>query len=62
MGGAVYTKDIEDPANPDATHNIKIRVWPGGTTHRALMETYVLDLYLWMQLLLTLYIPFRSKQ
>lgn len=40
MGGAVYTKDIEDPANPDATHNIKIRVWPGGTTHRALMERF----------------------
>jgi TRAP-type C4-dicarboxylate transport system substrate-binding protein len=38
MGGAVFTKDIEDPANPDATHNIKIRVWPGGTTHRTLME------------------------
>ena len=40
MGGAVFAKEIEDPANPDAKHNIKLRVWPGGTTHRALMERF----------------------
>ena len=40
MGGAVFTKDIADAANPDAEHDIKLRVWPGGTTHRSLMERF----------------------
>ena len=38
MGGAGFTKAIDDPVNPDVKRNIKIRVWPGGTTHQALME------------------------
>lgn len=40
MGGAVFTKDINDPTDPDAKHDIKIRVWPGGTTHHALMDRF----------------------
>jgi TRAP-type C4-dicarboxylate transport system substrate-binding protein len=40
MGGAVFAKEVNDPLNPNAKHNIKLRVWPGGTTHRALMERF----------------------
>jgi len=40
MGGAVFAKDVDNPTDPDAKHNIKIRVWPGGTTHHALMERF----------------------
>lgn len=38
MGGAGFIKEVNDPTNPDATHDIKIRVWPGGLTHQKLME------------------------
>lgn len=38
MGGAGFTKEVDNAADPDAEHDIKIRVWPGGTTHRVLME------------------------
>lgn len=40
MGGAGFTKEIKDPGNPDAKHDIKVRVWPGGATHQALMERF----------------------
>lgn len=38
MGGAAFTKELPDPLDPDAKQGLKIRVWPGGVTHRALME------------------------
>lgn len=38
MGGAGFATAVEDPKNPEAEHEIKIRVWPGGTTHRVLMD------------------------
>lgn len=38
MGGAGFATEVNDPADPNATHDIKIRVWPGGVTHQALME------------------------
>lgn len=40
MGGAGFAKDIEDPANPDAERSLKVRVWPGGATHRHMMERF----------------------
>jgi len=38
MGGAGFTKAVNDPANPVAKHDLRIRVWPGGTTHQVLMQ------------------------
>lgn len=38
MGGAGFATAVRNPANPGAEHDIKIRVWPGGTTHRVLMD------------------------
>ncbi len=38
MGGAGFATDVQSPGDPDAEHDIKIRVWPGGTTHRVLMD------------------------
>lgn len=38
MGGAGFVKEVPEPRNPDAQQNMKVRVWPGGTTHRALLE------------------------
>ncbi|MEX0730910.1 MAG: TRAP transporter substrate-binding protein DctP [Aquisalimonadaceae bacterium] len=38
MGGAGFARDIDSPGDPDATRSVRIRVWPGGTTHRALMQ------------------------
>lgn len=38
MGGAGFAKDIKEPENPDAKHGMKVRVWPGGITHRYMME------------------------
>jgi TRAP-type C4-dicarboxylate transport system substrate-binding protein len=38
MGGAGFAKPVEDPTNVDAKRALKVRVWPGGTTHRALLE------------------------
>ncbi|MCG8508762.1 MAG: TRAP transporter substrate-binding protein DctP, partial [Rhodospirillales bacterium] len=40
MGGGAFTKIIPDPTNPDAAQKMKVRVWPGGVTHRALMERF----------------------
>lgn len=40
MGGAGFAKDIEDPSNPDLKRSLKVRVWPGGTTHRHMMERF----------------------
>lgn len=38
MGGAGFAKEVNEPGNPDASKDIKIRVWPGGTTHQVLMQ------------------------
>lgn len=38
MGGAGFAKEVNDPANPDAKHDLKVRVWPGGVTHQVLLE------------------------
>lgn len=38
MGGAGFTKEVNNPATPGEDKELRIRVWPGGTTHRTLME------------------------
>lgn len=38
MGGIVYTKAAPKPRDPNAVQGLKIRVWPGGTTHQALLD------------------------
>ncbi|MFC4298818.1 MAG: TRAP transporter substrate-binding protein DctP [Castellaniella sp.] len=40
MGGAGFAKDVADPGNPDVKRTLKVRVWPGGTTHRVMMERF----------------------
>lgn len=40
MGGAGFAKAVDTPADPDAKRNLKVRVWPGGTTHRVLLERF----------------------
>ncbi|MCG8361099.1 MAG: TRAP transporter substrate-binding protein DctP [Kiloniellales bacterium] len=40
MGGGAFTELVPDPLNPDAAQKMKVRVWPGGVTHRALMERF----------------------
>jgi TRAP-type C4-dicarboxylate transport system substrate-binding protein len=38
MGGIVYTKAAPKPRDPNSDQGLKIRVWPGGTTHQALLD------------------------
>src|SRR5690554_5667190 len=38
MGGAGFSKEVNNPADPNAKHSMKVRVWPGGVTHRHMME------------------------
>lgn len=40
MGGAGFVKPLPHPRDPNARQNSKIRIWPGGTTHRALMDRF----------------------
>lgn len=42
MGGVVFTtnEEIADPANVELDRNLRVRVWPGGTTHRVMLETW----------------------
>ena len=40
MGGAGFTSAVPEPRNPDAEQGMRIRVWPGGTTHRELMQRF----------------------
>lgn len=40
MGGAGFTNPPENPRDPNAKQDSKIRVWPGGTTHQALMQRF----------------------
>ncbi|MFC7397884.1 TRAP transporter substrate-binding protein DctP [Chelatococcus sp. GCM10030263] len=38
LGGAGFSKPVNAPEDPDAKHNLKVRVWQGGTTHRVMLE------------------------
>jgi TRAP-type C4-dicarboxylate transport system substrate-binding protein len=38
MGGAGFPTEVTDPTDFDAKHDLKVRVWPGGTTHKVLLE------------------------
>lgn len=38
MGGAGFAKPVENVKDFDAKHDLKVRVWPGGITHRVLLE------------------------
>lgn len=38
MAGGAFAGPVENPTDPDAKHDKKVRVWPGGNTHYALME------------------------
>ncbi|AXS40064.1 TRAP transporter substrate-binding protein DctP [Breoghania sp. L-A4] len=40
MGGGAFTKELPAPTDPNAQQGLKVRVWPGGVTHRALMERF----------------------
>lgn len=40
MGGAGFATEIKDAGVVDKDKKAKIRVWPGGTTHRHLMERF----------------------
>lgn len=40
MGGAGFTKPVPNPGDPNAERNLKLRIWPGGETHRVLMERF----------------------
>lgn len=40
MGGAGFVTDVEDPANTELSRSLKVRVWPGGTTHKVLLEEF----------------------
>lgn len=38
MGGAGFTKPVAHADDPNASRNLKVRVWPGATTHKLLLE------------------------
>jgi TRAP-type C4-dicarboxylate transport system substrate-binding protein len=40
MGGAGFTSAVPQPRTPDAQQGMRIRIWPGGTTHRELMQRF----------------------
>jgi TRAP-type C4-dicarboxylate transport system substrate-binding protein len=40
MGGAGFASEIDNPTDPNAEHDLKVRIWPGGTTHRHMMERF----------------------
>jgi TRAP-type C4-dicarboxylate transport system substrate-binding protein len=40
MGGAGFTSAVPEPRNPDAQQGMRIRVWPGGSTHLELMKRF----------------------
>ena len=40
MGGAGFTKAVPSPADPNVDKGLKVRIWPGGTTHRVWLEHY----------------------
>jgi TRAP-type C4-dicarboxylate transport system substrate-binding protein len=40
MGGAGFATEVANPTDPAAEHDLKVRIWPGGTTHRHMMERF----------------------
>ena len=40
MGGGAFSKIVPSPYDPNAKQGMKLRVWPGGVTARALMERF----------------------
>jgi TRAP-type C4-dicarboxylate transport system substrate-binding protein len=40
MGGAGFAREVDNPTDPNAKHALKVRIWPGGTTHRHMMERF----------------------
>lgn len=38
MAGGAFAGPVENPTDPNAEHDEKVRIWPGGNTHYALME------------------------
>ena len=40
MGGGAFSKIVPSPTDPNAKQSMKLRVWPGGVTARALMERF----------------------
>lgn len=40
MGGAGFASEVKEPANIDMEHDLKVRVWPGGTTHKVMLEAF----------------------
>ncbi|WP_298450545.1 TRAP transporter substrate-binding protein DctP [uncultured Marinobacter sp.] len=40
MGGAGFAKPVPNPADVEGERGLRVRVWPGGTTHRSLMEGF----------------------
>lgn len=42
MGGIVFATDEEivDPGNVAMARDLRVRVWPGGTTHRVMLDTW----------------------
>jgi TRAP-type C4-dicarboxylate transport system substrate-binding protein len=38
MGGAGFTKNVPEPNKIQVDRGLRVRVWPGGTTHRTLMS------------------------
>lgn len=37
MGGSGFVKPVPNPTDTEGSKNLKVRVWPGGTTHQALL-------------------------
>ncbi|MCR4265149.1 TRAP transporter substrate-binding protein DctP [Nitratireductor sp. ZSWI3] len=40
MGGAGFAGAVANPSDTELKRNLKIRVWPGGVTHRVLLERF----------------------
>ena len=40
MGGGAFSEIVPNPYDPNAKQGMKLRVWPGGVTARALMERF----------------------
>jgi TRAP-type C4-dicarboxylate transport system substrate-binding protein len=40
MGGAGFTTRVAQPRSPEARRGLRVRVWPGGTTHRVMMQRF----------------------
>lgn len=38
MGGSGFVKMVDNPTSTEGSKKMKVRVWPGGTTHQALLK------------------------